>query len=74
MYRLKFMNHATKREGKRTFQTEMEALTYVRDQGPMFDPISLTHPNGVVVDGKQIGELVRGMRCRSSWRPATCAA
>jgi len=62
LYRLKFMNYATNREGEMTFQTEIEALTFVRSQGLKFDPISLTHPNGIVVEGKQIAELVQRMR------------
>jgi hypothetical protein len=62
LYRLKFMNYAANREGERTFQTELDALTFVRDQGLKFVPISLTHPNGIVVTGKQIVELVQRMR------------
>jgi hypothetical protein len=62
LYRLKFMNYATSREGEKTFQTDLEALTFVRDQGLKFDPISLTYPNGIVVEGKQIAELVQRMR------------
>jgi hypothetical protein len=61
MYRLKFRNLSNNREGELSFQTEIAALTFVRD-GIMLEPISLTHPNGVVVDGKDIAALVRGMR------------
>lgn len=58
---LKFMNYAANREGEKTFQTELEALTFVRNQGLKFDPISLTHPNGIVIEGKQIAALVQRM-------------
>jgi hypothetical protein len=55
------LNYATNREGEMTFTHEIEALTFVRNQGLKFDPISLTYPDGLVIDGKQMAALVRGM-------------
>ena len=62
MYRLKFKNLANSREGEQAFETEIAALTFVRDQGVYFEAISLTHPNGAIVSGKDLGILIRGMR------------
>ena len=54
MYRLQFENLSNGVAGEEIFDTELGAISWVRDQSLICEPVSLTGPDKAVVDAKEI--------------------